>query len=181
MDFIKLKEKRHAGGARNEGLDYPIDSEYTWFIDSDDYLYDKNVLDKIHSTIIRHKFPEVVRCSYETIESDKSKKIITEKPEITNILKSGMQPWKSVFRSSIKTRFVEKRAKNNDMVWGFKLFDSVDDKKIISETYPCYVYNKASATSCQNNLSTMIKKECIDAQKLLLDDLRKEKYNKKII
>ena len=72
MDFIRLKEKRYAGGARNEGIDYPIDSEYTWFIDSDDWLYDENVLKRLHSTALKNNFPEVIRCSYSTIESDGS-------------------------------------------------------------------------------------------------------------
>ena len=42
--FIRLFEKVYAGGARNVGIDYPIDSEYTQFIDGDDLLYSNNSL-----------------------------------------------------------------------------------------------------------------------------------------
>lgn len=50
---IQLKKKGYAGAARNKGLDYPIDSDYTWFIDSDDWIYDKNVLYTIHKKNFR--------------------------------------------------------------------------------------------------------------------------------
>ena len=46
--YIELKEKRYNGGSRNVGIDYPIESEYTLFLDSDDWFYDKKVLKKLH-------------------------------------------------------------------------------------------------------------------------------------
>jgi glycosyltransferase involved in cell wall biosynthesis len=50
IHLVENKEKRYNGGSRNVGIDYPIDSEYTLFIDNDDVfdspdcfqaLYDK--------------------------------------------------------------------------------------------------------------------------------------------
>jgi glycosyltransferase involved in cell wall biosynthesis len=46
---ISAGKKRYAGGCRNFGIDYPIDCEYYYFMDSDDYLRDKNALMKLYN------------------------------------------------------------------------------------------------------------------------------------
>lgn len=46
---IELKQKRLNGGARNEAyLHLSDDVEYIWYVDSDDWLKDENVLEKIN-------------------------------------------------------------------------------------------------------------------------------------
>lgn len=52
--LIELNEKRYNGGARNVGIDYPIESKYTLFLDSDDWFYDKDVLKKLHKFLKKH-------------------------------------------------------------------------------------------------------------------------------
>ena len=44
MKALRLPEKRMAGGARNAGMDWPVECEYLCFMDSDDYLYSKDSL-----------------------------------------------------------------------------------------------------------------------------------------
>ena len=39
-----MDKKGHEGGARNKGIDYPIDCEYYMFIDSDDFLKNDEIL-----------------------------------------------------------------------------------------------------------------------------------------
>jgi hypothetical protein len=43
-----MDKKGHEGGARNKGIDYPIDCEYYYFVDSDDYLYSQDVLNNLY-------------------------------------------------------------------------------------------------------------------------------------
>lgn len=52
--LIELKEKRYNGGTRNVGIDFPIDSEYTLFLDSDDWFYDNTVLSKLHRFLVKN-------------------------------------------------------------------------------------------------------------------------------
>lgn len=52
--LIENKEKRYNGGTRNVGIDFPIDSEYTLFIDSDDWLHDNKVLEKLHKHLLKN-------------------------------------------------------------------------------------------------------------------------------
>jgi glycosyltransferase involved in cell wall biosynthesis len=59
--FIKATKKIYAGGCRNIGLDYNIKSEYTYLIDSDDWLYNNDVLYRLNKIIIENNFPKLIR------------------------------------------------------------------------------------------------------------------------
>lgn len=49
---IELKQKRLNGGARNEAyLHLSEDVDYVWYVDSDDWLYDKFALEKINKKL----------------------------------------------------------------------------------------------------------------------------------
>ena len=49
IKVIELKQKRLNGGARNEAyLHLSDDVDYVYYVDSDDWLYDKNALEKIN-------------------------------------------------------------------------------------------------------------------------------------
>ena len=49
---IELKQKRLNGGARNEAyLHLSDDVEYVYYVDSDDWLYDENALEKINNKL----------------------------------------------------------------------------------------------------------------------------------
>lgn len=50
--IIELKQKRYNGGARNEAyLHLSDDVDYVYYIDSDDWLYDENALEKINNKL----------------------------------------------------------------------------------------------------------------------------------
>lgn len=56
---IELKQKRYNGGARNEAyLHLSEDVDYVWYVDSDDWLYDEFVLEKINKKL--QKRPDVL-------------------------------------------------------------------------------------------------------------------------
>ena len=46
--FQQLKKKGYAGTCRNLALDYPIDCEYVWAIDGDDYIRPKTALSTLY-------------------------------------------------------------------------------------------------------------------------------------
>ena len=169
---LQLDKKGFAGAARNRGLDYQVDCEYNYIMDSDDWLYGPDVLKNLHETIVKNNYPDVVRCSYQNFggmyHDGTTVSTVTEKSDMRHILRNGLAPWKSCWRSSFKCRFVENRAKNNDTVWGIRLFDAVDPNRIVVEKRPCYVYNRMSLTSCQNNIDKQLDKNCQQAEKLLI-------------
>lgn len=175
--FKQLDNKGFAGAARNFGINYPILSEYTWFIDSDDYLASNNVLERMHKKLIESKYPDILRCSY--IDGDISnKRFVKLNSIVNNILVDGAAPFKTCIRSKFNQQFVENRARNNDVVWFMRLMDAIDYSKISSTSFPCYVYNRQSITSCQNNKHMLINKKCVDADRMLVDDLKAISFNK---
>ena len=52
IKIIELKQKRYNGGARNEAyLHLSDDVDYIWYVDSDDWLEDENVLSDINKKL----------------------------------------------------------------------------------------------------------------------------------
>ena len=50
--LVQLKQKRYNGGARNEGYLYVSDDvDYIWYVDSDDWLFDNQSLEKINNKL----------------------------------------------------------------------------------------------------------------------------------
>ena len=177
--FHQLKKKGYAGTARNVGLDYKIDSSYTWFIDSDDWMYDNNVLKRIYDTIIKNEYPDVVRCSLKHLFSDKDSRIDVLGTSLNSIFMSGAGPCKNCIKSSIPARFQECRAKMNDVMWLLRVIDNINPKKIALVKSPCQVYNRMSQTSCQNSSTVFSTPQCIAAKNQLIYDLQKETFKTK--
>lgn len=74
--------------------------------------------------------------------------------------------------------FIENRAKSNDMVWGIRVFDSIDDRKIAFTDGFVYTYRIDSVTSCQHNTKLRYNIDAFEAQRKLIDDLMAENFNK---
>lgn len=56
IEFFQLEEKGYSGTARNVGYrNTGFESEYTWFIDGDDWLYQNSCLQTIFDTVIEEK------------------------------------------------------------------------------------------------------------------------------
>lgn len=52
IKIVQLQQKRLNGGARNEGyLHLSPDVDYVWYVDSDDWLYNENVLEEINNKL----------------------------------------------------------------------------------------------------------------------------------
>jgi glycosyltransferase involved in cell wall biosynthesis len=51
MKTIRLDEKKYAGGARNAGIDFPVECEYYYFLDSDDMLASSDSLSILHKNV----------------------------------------------------------------------------------------------------------------------------------
>ena len=67
---IELKQKRLNGGARNEAyLHLSNDVDYVYYVDSDDWLYDENVLEKINNKLQTQ--PDVLFVGMASYKNDK--------------------------------------------------------------------------------------------------------------
>lgn len=70
IKIIQLKQKRLNGGARNEAyLHLSPDVDYIYYVDSDDWLYDENVLEKINNKLQTN--PDVLFVGMASYKNDK--------------------------------------------------------------------------------------------------------------
>ena len=70
MKVVQLKQKRLNGGARNEAyLHLSNDVDYVYYVDSDDWLYDENVLEKINNKLQTQ--PDVLFVGMASYKNDK--------------------------------------------------------------------------------------------------------------
>ena len=70
MKVVQLKQKRLNGGARNEAYLYLSDDvDYVYYVDSDDWLYDENVLEKINNKLQTQ--PDVLFVGMASYKNDK--------------------------------------------------------------------------------------------------------------
>ena len=105
-----MTNKVYAGGARNIGIDYPIESEYTQFIDGDDLLYSNKSLDILHdhlkdlnTDILVFNWVRTKENSLECIKSEASDKTLSS---LLNRL--GNCPWNGAPLHTIRSSMVEK-------------------------------------------------------------------------
>ena len=64
IHLVENKEKRYNGGSRNVGIDYPIDSKYTLFIDNDDWFERNTCFQEIYLKIKESNYPDCVSWGY---------------------------------------------------------------------------------------------------------------------
>lgn len=70
---IELKQKRLNGGSRNEGYLYVSDdTDYIYYVDSDDWLFDNNCLEKINDHL--QKQPDVLFVGLASFKNGKTKR-----------------------------------------------------------------------------------------------------------
>ena len=173
--FLRMEEKGYAGAARNLGLKQNIFSEYTIFLDSDDWFYNNESLNQLFNNT--KNYPDIIISNFYTLKEQKLKEYKHIK-NIKDVLFNGVQPYKFCIKSIFDyVKFKENRSKNNDMIWGVRLFDVIDDKNVVYLDTPIIVYNQDSINSCQNstNKNNIIH---IESQYNLIDDLLKETYKK---
>ena len=72
--LVRLKQKRYNGGARNEAyLHLSDDVDYVYYVDSDDWLYDKDALKNINDALIGEPdvlFVGLAKCKHDIILKD---------------------------------------------------------------------------------------------------------------
>lgn len=71
--LIVLKQKRLNGGARNEAYLHLSDNvDYIMYLDSDDWLIDNGVIDRINKSLNDNGFPDVLALGIQKIKNGKS-------------------------------------------------------------------------------------------------------------
>ena len=155
MKLLRLEKKGYAGAARNK----------------DDWLYDTNVLQKMHDKIVEANMPELLRVGAQ-IWNVKTSSYMSGEKTLEAAARSGKcAPWWSCIRIKFASiKFAEDRAKCNDVLWFAQLLDAVDQNKVAAVDSPCYVYNECSSTSAQHS-KAKYSDACKEAEELCRQDM----------
>lgn len=104
LKIIKLKQKRLNGGARNEGyLHLSDDVDYVYYVDSDDWLYDKDALKRINNKL--QTYPDVLFVGMMKYHNDKlSLSYIPEYKDKYDAIRGWSGSCGKVIKKSLATR-----------------------------------------------------------------------------
>jgi len=136
------------GGARNLGIEYGIwpekESEYTLFLDSDDWFYDENVLQNLHDFIVNEDYPDCVRLPFGIeYDGDKFAKVMLDDDNAEKLVKSlFVASWSKCVKSELVPLFPENTLME-DVVQHIKQCDMI--------AYPVAVFNKLVVVYNKNN------------------------------
>lgn len=186
--FQQVKKKGYAGAARNIGLDYPIECKYILFVDSDDWLYNLDVLKNIHKSILNSKTDvKLIKMAmfhfYGKNDSRNFVKKFKDDLTLEYSFYKGCGPGRTCISSDLaKCKFKENRRVANDVIWHLRCIDNITDKNLLNISFPCQTYNCISLTSGTNLIKKNKKsEEFILSMRLLLKDLKEEVFKTSIV
>ena len=144
--FIPSKEKLWNGGARNRGLIEPIESEYTLFLDSDDWFENENCLQLIYDTIQSNNNPDCISLSYNCLIGDLEHYQELERNTPKDLVGSVyVACWTKCIKSNLIQLFPENTLME-DVVQHIKQCDKLET--IVSIKEPIVEWNRNNTGSC---------------------------------
>lgn len=138
--LIRLEEKRYNGGTRNVGIQAPLYSDYTLFLDNDDWFYNNKCLELINETILKNDKPDCVSLSYRFEMGVGGQDVVLERntpQELVNSL--YIAPWTKCIKSSLIQPFPENTLME-DLSQHIKQCDAIES--VVSIKEPIVVWNR---------------------------------------
>lgn len=148
LKIIKLQQKRYNGGARNEGyLHLSEDVDYVYYIDSDDWLYDETVLEKINNKL--QSQPDVLFVGMAKYKDDKlSTCFIPQYKDKYDAIKGWSGSCGKVIRKELATRqecLYNEGTLKEDKNQHCKICIYMNNFELLKE--PIYVWNQQNTKS----------------------------------
>lgn len=146
---IFSNEKLWNGGARNLGIRLNIPSEYTVFVDSDDWLHDKNCLKDLHDFIEKNNKPDCVRIQYD-IEYEGNKNCVVRLDDNTPeklVHSIFVACWTKVIKSDLIVPFPENTLME-DVVQHIAQCDKLNSVAVFNRPQVFYRCNRNNKNSC---------------------------------
>lgn len=105
FECVSAGKKSYQGICRNIGIEYPLESEYTWFIDADDYVLHQNVLALYKKLVEQH--PDIEMFAFDYEEDRNGQFIYKTSPSIIPEINRGyfcingiFAPWARIYKTS---------------------------------------------------------------------------------
>lgn len=144
--LIRLEEKRYNGGTRNVGIQVPYKSDYTLFLDSDDWFCNNKCLELINGTIIKNNNPDCVSLSYNCLIGENESLVSLKRNNRKELVESiYVACWTKCIKSSLIQLFPENTLME-DVVQHIKQCDVIES--VVSTEEPIVVWNRNNLNSC---------------------------------
>lgn len=144
--YIELKEKRYNGGTRNVGIQTPILSDYTLFLDSDDWFCNNKCLELINDTITKNNNPDCVSLSYNCLIGENENLVSLKRKNRKELVESiYVACWTKCIKSNLIQPFPENTLME-DVVQHIKQCDAIES--VVSIEKPIVVWNRNNLKSC---------------------------------
>lgn len=173
---LKTIKKLWNGGARNMGIHYnDIESEYTLFLDCDDWFDNDKVLERLHNQIITLNYPDVMRLPYNHVKDGKKTSVMLTDNTPKDLVNSCfVAPWTKCVKTELVVDFPENTL-IEDVVQHIAQCDDIesvgvctfpvicwnrDNIKSISLEENKYLYNSKRISSIYRNVADLMDLEC---------------------
>ena len=148
------KKKVWNGGGRNIGLKYS--SEYTLFLDCDDWFNSNDCLENIYNNIIVNNYPDCVRLSYNLVMGEQIIPVTLKEnnpKDLTNSI--YIAPWTTCLKSSIIVQFPENTLVE-DVSWHIEQCDKIKSISVCDIPIVCWNRNNINSISINDGKTTQL-------------------------
>ena len=148
--LIESKEKVWNGGGRNIGIKNS-NSEYTLFLDNDDWFDNKNCLQFIYDTIQNNNKPDLIRLSYFCLMGNNKMKVDLQENNPKDLVNSlYVAPWTKCVKTELVVLFPENTL-IEDVVQHIAQIDKINNVSICKEPIVVWNRNNVSSISLKEN------------------------------
>ena len=149
IHLVENDRKRYNGGSRNVGIDYPIKSNYTLFIDNDDYFYSNDCFQTIYDKIQETQADLINLGYYYDNGSMIYVKLIRDTPgDVVRDL--NVACWTKCIKSELMVHFPENTLME-DVSQHIEQVDKIETCASIDK--PFVVWNRRNENSCSTKPS----------------------------
>lgn len=149
--IISLDEKRYNGGTRNVGIHVGIFSDYTIFLDSDDWFEDDKCLEAIHETILKNNKPDCISLSYNCLIGEQKNYVSLKRNNRKELVDSMyVACWTKCIKSNLVKDFPENTLME-DVVQHISQCDNIESMASIDKPIVCWNRNNLNSCSREEN------------------------------
>lgn len=149
-------KKLYIGGARNCGIHYKIKSQYTLFIDNDDWFSDNTVLAQLAKHIELNNNPDCVRLPYICLIGDEPMQVnLTDDTPQKLVRSPYIAPWTKCIKSNLIIDFPE-NTMVEDVVQHVAQCDVLSTVSVFTSPVIVWNRNNKKSASLKENQKTLL-------------------------
>ena len=154
--LLEPPKKLFIGGARNYGLHYDLESQYTLYMDNDDWFDNNNVLEDLHNHLVKNKYPDCARLPYVCLRGNERNYVALSENNPKDLVNSlYIAPWTKCIKSSLVVDFPE-NTMIEDVVQHIAQIDNIETVSVFNKPVNVWNRNNKNSASLAENQKTLL-------------------------